>query len=103
MATLVFLMGFDSLSTFDHWVRAEDIVTLAEVWVMPRPGSDGEQALKALEARAPYLTGKIQLLEGPENDISATGIREAVQAGKEVDHLVPQAVADYIKAKRLYL
>ena len=102
-ATLVFLMGFDSLSTFDRWVRVEEIVNLAEVWVMPRPGKDGPQALAALEARAPALQGTVKLLEGPMNDISATGIREAVRAGEAIDHLVPPAVADYIKTRKLYL
>lgn len=39
--------------------------------------------------------------ETPE-DIKSSTIRQLIKAGKKYDHLVPQAVADYIKKHQLY-
>lgn len=97
-----FLMGMDSLHTFDRWVRVEEIVTATRVWVMPRPGGEAQKVLSALEARAPGLRGKIRLLAGPTIDISATDIRERIKSGESIEHLVPKAVANYIREQKLY-
>jgi nicotinate-nucleotide adenylyltransferase len=97
-----FLMGLDSLDTFDRWVRVNEIVALVRVWVMPRPGEEAEQALADLEARAPKLSGRIQILPGPLVDISASEIRERVQAGEDITDLVPAAVAGYVQTHGLY-
>jgi len=90
---LCFLMGEDSLATFDQWVRVEEIVELAEVWVMPRPGGASESSLAALEERMPALKGKVRLLKsGPRIEISSSGIRERLRRGASVRFLVPGAV-----------
>ena len=39
---------------------------------------------------------------GPSLPISATTIRELARRGRSVRYLVPDAVADYILARRLY-
>jgi nicotinate-nucleotide adenylyltransferase len=44
----------------------------------------------------------VRRAEGPSLPISATAIRERVARGKSVRFLVPDAVADYIEARRLY-
>lgn len=102
-AQLTFLMGVDSLETFDRWREAERIVQLARVMVLPRPGGKAEAALAALEKRAPVLKEKIALLgEGPHIDISATEIRERLRQGKSIRYLVPDAVGDYIKLNKIF-
>lgn len=99
----VFLMGGDSLSSFDRWVRAEEIVELAEVRVLPRPGLDAEAALAALERRRPALRGALTLLpSGPRVDISATEIRDRVKAGRSIRYLVPDPVREIIEREGLY-
>lgn len=96
-ADLTFLMGVDSLDTFDRWREVGRIVALAKIVVLPRPGGKAASALADLEKRTPSLQGKISLLEaGPHIDISATEIRERLQAGKSIRYLVPDAVAAYI-------
>jgi nicotinate-nucleotide adenylyltransferase len=97
-AQLTFLMGADSLETFDRWKEVERIVEIAKVVVMPRPGGHASVALTDLEKRAPALQGKIHLLpEGPHIDISATEIRDRIKSGKSVRYLVPEAVEAYLK------
>ena len=79
---------------------------------------DGEEAVVAL---APQLRMRIVDLRGgacPSNedlkssriyltdyvsvDVSATGIREAIEQGRSIDDLVPPSVAAYIEKYRLY-
>jgi len=42
-------------------------------------------------------------LGGPSLPISATTIRDLARRGRSVRYLVPDAVADYILERRLYL
>ncbi|MBO0858847.1 MAG: nicotinate-nucleotide adenylyltransferase [Chloracidobacterium sp.] len=79
----------------------------------------GEEALHAL---APQLRGRVVDLRGGAYpldedlkspriyltdyvsiDISATGIREAIEQGHSIDDLVPPSVAAYIEKYRLYI
>jgi nicotinate-nucleotide adenylyltransferase len=100
---LFFLMGADSLETFDRWVAPEEIVHLAQVVALPRPGFDAAKALAELFRRAPNLTEKVSLLpEGRHIDISATEIRQRAREGKSLRWLVPDGVAEYVKRKGLY-
>jgi len=97
-AQVTFLMGVDSLETFDRWKEVERIVEIAKIVVLPRPGSEAIAALAALEARAPRLKGKVQYLQdGPQIEISATDIRERLKAGQSIRYLVPEAVEVYLK------
>lgn len=99
-AELSFLMGVDSLITFERWREVERIVEMVRVCVMPRPGTDGKAELSALESRCPELAGRLTLMEaGPRIDISATDIRDRVRSGRSVRYLVPDAVAEYIREK----
>jgi nicotinic acid mononucleotide adenylyltransferase len=43
-----------------------------------------------------YLTDYVSI------DVSATGIRKAVEQGRSIDGLVPQPVAAYVEKYRLY-
>ena len=42
-------------------------------------------------------------LIGEPIEISSSDIRGAVKAGRDISTMVPPAVADYIRANRLYL
>ncbi|WFB37432.1 nicotinate-nucleotide adenylyltransferase [Kiritimatiellota bacterium B12222] len=102
-ATLTFLMGVDSLDTFDRWREVDRIVSLAQVKVMPRPGRAGSEALTALEARAPSLAGKVSLMPaGPQVEISATEVRQRIASGQSIRYLLPDAVVDYVVDHGIY-
>ena len=65
--------------------------------MVDRPGYPGP------DASVPFAgaLGVTRVL-GPSLPISATTIRELAHRGRSVRYLVPDAVADYILARRLY-
>ena len=80
----VLMIGGDNWQLFDKWYRADDIRNQYQIIVYPRRGCKG--GIDGLELI----------------DISSTEIRDCIQAGKPIDHLVPKAVAEYIKEHELY-
>lgn len=90
------IMGQDNLATFHKWKNYEQILQAHEVLVYPRPGS---APLPAALQNHP----KIMLVSAPMLDISATFIRRCLKEEKSTRYLLPEPVADYINAKKLYL
>ena len=80
----VLMIGGDNWQLFDKWYRADDIRNQYQIIVYPRRGCKG--GIDGLELI----------------DISSTEIRDCIQAGKPINHLVPKAVAEYIKEHELY-
>jgi nicotinate-nucleotide adenylyltransferase len=76
------LMGSDSFQNFPKWKNAEVIAANYPVLIYKRPGFPVENTLDA----------RIQVMDAPLLEISATHIRELVQSGKSIRYLVPQAV-----------
>lgn len=71
---LVLLIGADNLPSLPKWHRGMDILQGYEVWVYPRPGYDGESALRDISA-LPGVRGIRFLADAPMLDISSTRIR----------------------------
>jgi nicotinate-nucleotide adenylyltransferase len=88
----VLLLGADAAAELPAWHDAGRIPELARVVVFARPGT-------ALPA-SPFVSHGIEV---PAIDISATEIRRRVQQGRSVRYWVPDLVAEYISAHRLYL
>lgn len=102
-ARLVFLAGADSLATLDRWVRVDEIFTLAEVVVLPRPGEDVPAALAGLAARAPDIARQVRLAPVTRGiDLSATEIRNRVSRGLSIRWMVPGHVERLVKEHALY-
>ena len=83
--------------SMDRWKRADEIGSLARVVVVGRPGLEFDGRL----AKSHPAEGAVYV-EGPMVDVSATAIRDRVQAEKSTTGLVPDSVADYIAANELY-
>jgi nicotinate-nucleotide adenylyltransferase len=122
-AQLFFVMGMDSFRDVTLWRAHEQLLTEFSVIVATRPGYRAhEQATENMAAHlAPMLQSSVIDLRGglqpataqlaaPHTfitdyvavDVSATRIRQAVQAGQNLGNLVPLTVADYIAKYRLY-
>jgi nicotinate-nucleotide adenylyltransferase len=91
-AELVLLLGADAAAELPAWREAERIHDLARVVVFARPG-----------AAVPNWPGVSRTIEVPAINISATDVRERVRRGQSARYWVPDAVAEYISAHRLYL
>lgn len=97
---LVFIIGADSLRDFPTWHDPAGIARLCRLAVGARPGVDVDP--DAVITRAPALAGRLDLVETPRLDISATEIRERAGAGQSIRYLVPDAVWRYIRDQDLY-
>jgi nicotinate-nucleotide adenylyltransferase len=95
-ATLFWLVGADVPTSFAKWREPARIAELATVVVMQR--ADGA----ATEADIASMPRGTQVLATRRIDISSTEIRRRVREGKSIRGFVPDSVADYIAAHRLY-
>jgi len=99
-ASLVFLMGEDSLRDLPNWHDPQRIVKFAELGVAARPGIDLDVA--SIEKRIPESVGRIHLVKTSEVDVSSQEIRDRVASGEPIADMVPAEVARYIEANQLY-
>lgn len=93
-AALHYLIGADHVASLAKWRAAEELATLVEFLIIPRP--DGPAAIPPPGFRA-------RALAGFPLGVSASRIRERVRQGLPVDLLVPAPVAEAIRNYRLYL
>lgn len=110
---LCLIMGMDSFLGLNTWHRWRDIITLAHVVVMTRPGwlppEHGDVAALVAQqgVNAPALlrskaAGCVLLRPVSPLDISASRIRAAVQAGKSARYWVPDGVWEIVKKEGIY-
>jgi nicotinate-nucleotide adenylyltransferase len=102
---LYFIIGCDTLPELATWRAARELLSLARFAVVARPGRELEADLARFErdfgteaARA--VRERIVPMEPAA--VSATEVRARVAGGKPIEGLVPGAVAEYIRAHRLY-
>jgi nicotinate-nucleotide adenylyltransferase len=93
---LFFIAGVDAVLTLGTWHRIADLVGVAEVIAVPRPGFDAA----ALQTHDDLP--RVHLARIAEVDVSATEIRRKAAEGDSIEGLVPAAVAEYIRAHALY-
>lgn len=89
-AHLCFLIGEDLVSQIADWREPERIAALAEIVVLARTSEPRE---------APFPMRRISTRRV---DVSSTEIRARVREGRSIRGFVPDAVAAYIGAVRLY-
>jgi nicotinate-nucleotide adenylyltransferase len=90
---LFWLLGADVVPSFPKWREPARIAELARLVVMRRSGDAADVS------KMPPGT---EVLETRRIDVSSTEVRERVREGKSIRGFVPDAVADYIAAQRLY-
>lgn len=94
-ASLKLLIGADNLFDFEGWKSPAEILELADLVVMTRPGYELRRGRAELPLRAAAITV-------PVIGISGTDIRRRVKFGQSIRYLVPAAVEEYIRRHGLY-
>ncbi|ADJ27420.1 nicotinate-nucleotide adenylyltransferase [Nitrosococcus watsonii] len=111
---LCLIMGTDAFQSLPKWHRWTELMELAHLLVMRRPGEPLPRESELgdfFEARrihdpvqlAQQPMGFILPLEVTPLGISATRIRTLIEAGGSARYLLPNVVWDYIQKECLYL
>ncbi|MES9856059.1 MAG: nicotinate-nucleotide adenylyltransferase [Sedimenticola sp.] len=101
------LMGTDAFRGFPDWHKPEEILKLAHLVIMQRPGEKHPPIYPDRTTTAPQQLrkspgGLIFFQPVTQLAISATAIREQLQQGRSPRYLLPDAVLDIIEKKQLY-
>lgn len=109
---IFFLIGADAFAEIATWHRYPAMLDAAHFVVMTRPGF----SLDALRARVPARVSQalrpaedadtthpsIILVAAETPDVSSTEVRRRLRAGESISECVPEAVAAYIRDRKLY-
>ncbi|MEW7998850.1 MAG: nicotinate-nucleotide adenylyltransferase [Candidatus Thiodiazotropha endolucinida] len=112
--SLCLLLGMDAFDGFLDWHRPDQILRLAHLIVMKRPGEERPKESKVetlLDARLVSKPAQLRdrdcgmILHQPvtQLDISASKIRSLVAEGRTPRFLLPEAVLQLIENNHLYL
>lgn len=99
---LYFLMGADSIRDLTTWKDPEGILDLATVVGVNRLGIAAPTVSKMAEWIGESMASRIQIVEIPGCDISATDLRRRISQGRTLRFLTPRAVEAFINECRLY-
>lgn len=89
------IMGMDNLATLHKWKNYEQILKGHEIYVYPR--KEDTPVPKELEQHP-----SVKITEAPVMELSSTFIRNAIKSKKNVRHMMPPQVADYVKEMHFY-
>ncbi len=107
---VAWVIGSDAYALLETWYRWQDVLTLANLIVLRRPGefpAMSEQMTAYTKAHqvdslVDCHKGGIFVLEDAMQEVSAQDVRAGVAAGRDVSHLIPPPVALYIRDNHLY-
>tara|TARA_Y100000588_G_scaffold131449_1_gene144048 strand:- start:554 stop:1147 length:594 start_codon:yes stop_codon:yes gene_type:complete len=109
---LCLILGLDAFQKLPQWHRWRELLGLAHVALMQRPGWQMPEGplpdwwSRALidhpEQMSSQPAGHILPVDVPAIDISSTDLRDRLRAGLSVAEHLPEGVQQYIKENRLY-
>lgn len=109
---LSLIVGMDAFARLDTWHRWRELLDIAHIIVVARPGCEtprsGAVAALLAERRSDagilkrQRSGSIVSLELTPLPISASLLRGLIGAGRSPRYLLPDAVWNYIREQRLY-
>lgn len=87
------IMGEDNLQTINKWLNYQWILDNYDLYVYPRPGYDAGE----------FKNGpRIHFVDAPLMALSSTLIRENIKQKKQVRHMLPPKVFQYIDEMGFY-
>jgi len=84
------IIGGDNWSSFHKWRAWQEILDNYKIIVYPRKGETIQEQ------------SNVRVISAPLIEISSTMIRDSIQEGLSLRHLMPNGVFDYIKQMNLY-
>ena len=97
------LMGSDGLPDLPIWYEPRRVVEQASLIVVPRPGVmlwTAERLASALGL--PTEAVRLRYVACPMIEIASRELRRAVADGLSIRYLVPRAVEEYVRDRKLY-
>ena len=87
------VVGADLVPELDTWEKASELAQLVTLAVVSRPSTPRPAAPAGWDVR---------WVDGPQVDVSSSGVREILARGGSVDGLVPEAVLQCMARRALY-
>lgn len=87
------IMGSDNLKHFHKWKNADLILQNHQILVYPRPGDPIQDQ---------PLHPRIHPVNAPLMEISASFIRQAIAAGKNINYFIPPKAYQYLQEMNFY-
>lgn len=86
------IMGSDSFQNLHKWKNYEVIISRCPIYVYKRPGFEIENRIQA----------RLEIVDAPLLQISATHIRQLIKEGKSIRYMVPPRVMEEIEKGGYY-
>lgn len=101
--TFSLIVGGDSVQELPTWFEPATVLKLAGLVAVPRPGATllAASELAAKVGMSPEVV-RLTVVECPQVDIASRDIRKRVNEGRSVRFLVPRAVEEYARERKLY-
>jgi nicotinate-nucleotide adenylyltransferase len=99
---LFFIIGADILPELPKWREPGEILRLARLAVVNRPGAPPPET-EALEALQSGGIDRLDVIDIPGVAIASRDLRHRVHGGLPIRYLTPPPVERYIAERRLYL
>lgn len=98
------LIGADTLQDLPNWYQPPRVLEQAGLIVVPRPGAElwtAAQLAGILHVEVAAV--RLQLVPCPLIEIASRDLRQRVHDRQTIRFLVPRAVEEYIRERKLYL
>ena len=100
---LIFIVGGDMAVSLPTWKHPRTVLELARLAIAERSGALRRDIVERLTAEyGGDVSDRLAFFDMPRMDISSSGIRRRVAAGRSIRYLVPDAVATRIADRGLY-
>ena len=109
---LIWIVGTDILPALPKWSRWQQLLELAHLVILERPGSDSpplavtqwlDQHRIDQNTLLTSASGGVMTLDQPVLDIASSDIRTLLAAGRDPRFLLPDVVMEYITQHKLFM
>ncbi len=97
-----FIIGADSLMSFDTWREPEEICRRCVLAVAVRDQMDRDSMQKKIRELEQRFQARICILQTTDVDIASSRLREWIRSGRSVRYYVPDPVFRYIAEHGVY-